>query len=117
MATDHRLFVDAPLEPSQTVVLPEQSSHYLTRVLRLRAGAAVTVFNGDGNNYAAQLLEADKSAATLKVINSNPGPNATPRLHLALALLKGDKLDFALQKTTELDVTSIWLTRTNRCDS
>lgn len=116
MATDHRLFVDAPLEPSNTIVLPEQASHYLTRVLRLRAGAAVTLFNGDGNNYAAVLLSADKSAAELEIKTASPGPNATPKLHLAIALLKGDKLDFALQKVTELDVTSIWLTRTNRCE-
>ena len=116
MATDHRLFVDAPLELSQAIVLPQQASHYLTRVLRLRPGAQVTLFNGDGNNYAADLLSADKNTAELKVKASNPGPNATPRLHLALALLKGDKLDFALQKATELDVTTIWLTQTNRCE-
>lgn len=116
MATDHRLFVDAPLEPAETVVLPEQASHYLTRVLRLRAGAVVTLFNGDGNNYAADILDADKKAAELAVKSSSPGPNVTPKLHLACALLKGDKLDFALQKATELDVSTIWLTRTSRCE-
>jgi len=92
MATNHRLFVDSELETAQTVVVGEQASHYLTRVLRLRTGATVTLFNGDGYNYRADLLSATKNA------------------------LKGDKLDFALQKATELDVTNIWLTQTNRCE-
>jgi len=116
MATNHRLFVDSELETAQTVVVGEQASHYLTRVLRLRTGATVTLFNGDGYNYRADLLSATKNAAELEVKSASPGPDAKPRLHLALALLKGDKLDFALQKATELDVTNIWLTQTNRCE-
>jgi len=116
MPTDHRLFVDEPLKCSQTLVLPTQASHYLTRVLRLKPGVTVTLFNGDGANYAAELLTADKKAAELKVTGSSPGPNATPKLHLAAALLKGDKLDLVLQKATELDVTNIWLTQSKRCE-
>jgi 16S rRNA (uracil1498-N3)-methyltransferase len=126
MPTNHRLFVDAPLgelfyqdkreAPTATLTLPSEASHYLTRVLRLRAGAEVMLFNGDGNNYAAKLTHADKRSAELELLSASAGPNASPKLHLAVALLKGDKLDFVLQKATELDVSSIWLTRTARCE-
>ncbi len=116
MATTHRLFVDAPLHSTQTVRLPEEASHYLVRVLRLRVGARVTLFNGNGNNYAAELLSADRKSAELLVIEESVGPGRAPELNLAVALLKGDKLDFAVQKATELDVTNIWLTETSRCE-
>ena len=116
MATNHRLFVDTELAHSKVVVLDEKASHYLSRVLRLRDGATVTLFNGDGNNYTAGLLKPDKKAAELSVTHVAPGIDSTPRLHLATALLKGDKLDLVLQKATELDVTNIWLTHTSRCE-
>lgn len=122
MPTNHRLFVDASLSELVTegadpaLKLPSDASHYLTRVLRLRSGAEVTLFNGDGRNYTATLTQADKRSAELQIHSASEGPNASPKLHLAVALLKGDKLDFVLQKATELDVSSIWLTRTARCE-
>lgn len=116
MTTNHRLFVDAPLANDRTLSLPAEASHYLARVLRLRAGAVVTLFNGDGNNYAAELLSADKKSSELRVLSERPGPHSQPNLNLAIALLKGDKLDLALQKATELDVDTVWLTKTARCE-
>ena len=97
MTTNHRLFVDAPLASDRSIYLPPDASHYLARVLRLRAGANVTLFNGNGNNYTAELLNADKKSAELRVLDEHPGPQSQPRLNLAIALLKGDKLDLALQ--------------------
>ena len=116
MATNHRLFVETPLAPDQSIELPDDASHYLTRVLRLRPGATVTVFNGDGNNYTAQLASAEKKSARLDITTASSTVQDAPSLNLSVALLKGDKLDYALQKATELDVAQIWLTQTNRCE-
>lgn len=116
MAANHRLFVDQKLASGELLTVTDQASHYLTRVLRLQAGAAITVFNGDGNNYQAELVHADKRTAQLQIHGSEPGPRATPQLHLAIALLKGDKLDYALQKATELDVTKVWLVNAKRSE-
>ena len=116
MASKHRLYVDQPLVPHQQLTLDAAASHYLTRVLRLRTEATLELFNGDGQNYSATLLDSNKSAAVVEVCEGSPGPHASPKLHLALALLKGDRLDFALQKATELDVASIYLTHTRRSE-
>lgn len=116
MTTRHRLFVDQPLEAGSRITLDAQASHYLARVLRLRTGANVELFNGDGANYAASLLDANKTAASLTISTRTEKPASTPKLHLALAVLKGDKLDYALQKATELDVTSVWLMTTQRSE-
>lgn len=114
MATRHRLFVEQPLTRASSIVLNADASHYLSRVLRLREGAAVELFNGDGYNYAATLTDGNKAAAKLDIANRTARPVATPKLHLAIGLLKGDKLDYALQKATELDVASVHLVTTER---
>ena len=116
MASNHRLFVEQPLEADSSITLDKDSSHYLARVLRLREGASIELFNGDGFNYAAHLLDANKASATLKISTKTHKPAASPKLHLALAVLKGDKLDYALQKATELDVASVWLMTTERSE-
>jgi len=116
MASRHRLFVDQPLNPHSGIVLDADASHYLTRVLRLRLGAQVELFNGDGYNYASTLKDADKSAAVLLITERSARPAANPKLHLAIGLLKGDKLDYALQKATELDVATVYLLTTERSE-
>lgn len=120
MATNHRLFVDQPLsfqagEPA-SIILSSDSSHYLARVLRLQNGAEITLFNGDGNNYGARLTNADKRAAELQIVSQQTEAREAPNLYLAIALLKGDKLDYALQKATELDVNGVWLLQTQRSE-
>lgn len=116
MASRHRLFVAQELKPDSEIVLDAPASHYLARVLRLRAGADVELFNGDGYNYTSTLIDANKNAATLSVSNRTANPGATPKLHLAIALLKGDRLDYALQKATELDVAKVYLLTTERSE-
>ena len=116
MATDRRVFVDARLAIGEVVALPPDTSHYLSRVLRLRAGDRVTLFDGSGDNFSAEILSADKKSAELKIVDSHPGPSSSPDLNLAISLLKGDKLDYALQKATELDAATIWLVQTERCE-
>lgn len=116
MASRHRLFVAQELKPDSEIVLDTPASHYLARVLRLRAGADVELFNGDGYNYTSTLIDANKNAATLSVSNRTANPGATPKLHLAIALLKGDRLDYALQKATELDVAKVYLLTTERSE-
>lgn len=116
MASHHRLFVEQPLAADSIVTLDKDASHYLARVLRLRAGAAIELFNGDGYNYTASLTDANKTSATLAISTKTHRPAASPKLHLAIAVLKGDKLDYALQKATELDVASVWLMTTERSE-
>ena len=54
----HRLFVDAELGPQSTVELPEAAAHHAARVLRLRDGDAVVLFDGRGGEYEARLVHA-----------------------------------------------------------
>ncbi len=111
-----RLLLDTGLEAGMVADLPPAAAHYLTRVLRLRSGDAVHVFDGRGSTFKARLASAGRHwQLELQSLHSVEAPYRC-RLHLAQSLIKGEKLDFALQKATELGVTDIWLLHTERTE-
>lgn len=104
-----RLFVDRPLAPDAELPLPSAASEHATRVLRLRAGDALVLFNGDGHDYSAQLLDAARGGARVRI--TARGAPAAAESPLALTLVqgiaRGEKMDWILQKATELGVACI----------
>jgi 16S rRNA (uracil1498-N3)-methyltransferase len=113
----HRLFVAASLASGLSLTLDPDRSHYLCRVLRQRRGDTVLLFAGDGAAYEAQVLSADPRACEVTV-GTCLAIEAAPllRLHLGQAMIKGERLDWVLQKATELAVTYIWLLQTERTE-
>lgn len=103
-----RIYVDLPLAAGAQVNLPAAQSQHLTLVLRLAAGAPVTLFNGDGHDYPGHLLDAHRTrtAVTCKVV-SDEEPAPALRIHLGLGISKGERMDFALQKAVELGVNRV----------
>ena len=103
-----RIFADLEIRSGEPLLLPAAQSTHLLRVLRLRAGAALTIFNGRGGEYAAELLGAAKSGAQLQIGAHDPVERESP---LALTLLqgvaRGERMDFIVQKATELGVQRI----------
>ena len=65
-----RCHVDGPLAPGAEVLLPEEVANHLLRVLRLSPGDACVLFNGDGHDYEARLLAADKRQARAQVLTA-----------------------------------------------
>ncbi len=115
---ERRLHVADRLIANTSLTLDPGRSHYLCRVLRQRRGDLVLLFCGDGDGYVAKIDNADPRACEVQVGSiavSEPMPRV--RLHLAQAMLKGDRLDFVLQKATELGATDIWLIDTERTEA
>jgi len=103
-----RLFINTTLSPNALISLDEKASHYLTNVLRLKSNAPLVVFNGDGNQYSATIEAIEKKAVTLRTKDCEAVNNESPlSIHLAIALSKGDRMDWIIQKATELGVTAI----------
>ncbi len=90
--------------------------HYLSRVLRVKAGDALEVFDGQGQVFAAQVKEVAEAALTLELKEPRPAPRA-PALTLIQGLPKGDKLELVLQKGTELGVAAFYPVVTARAVS
>lgn len=97
-------------------VLPHETAHYLTRVLRLRDGAALRVFDGSTRSEADATLEVDaEGRATLVAGAVEPGRVlGDTELTLVYALSKGDKVDAVVRDATELGATLVIIARTER---
>jgi 16S rRNA (uracil1498-N3)-methyltransferase len=104
--------------PGARLELPEHSAHHAREVLRLRAGDAVRVFDGSGNEFEAELQSVTRQAVVARLRGAVPArPESTLRLILALPPLKGDRMELVIQKATELGVAEIWPVVTARSDA
>jgi 16S rRNA (uracil1498-N3)-methyltransferase len=103
-----RLFVESAQLADDVVVLADEDHRYLTRVLRLGIGDAVTLFDGVSREALARIIRIGPRALELK-IEERRQVDAPPRPHVTLiqSLAKGDKLDLIVQKATELGVARI----------
>ncbi|WP_240126786.1 16S rRNA (uracil(1498)-N(3))-methyltransferase [Thermomonas alba] len=103
-----RCYVAQALAARSEITLPEDVAGHLVRVLRLQPGDACVLFNGDGHDYDARLLTAGKREARAEILAARPVANESPlRITLLQGIARGEKMDFILQKATELGVARI----------
>ncbi|MGK2926408.1 MAG: 16S rRNA (uracil(1498)-N(3))-methyltransferase [Lysobacterales bacterium] len=113
----HRIHTAQTLQPGAEIVLEERSSHYLGRVLRLAPGQAVVLFNGDGHDYAAEILSPARRGMALRVDSRLPGlPEPGLDITVAQAVSRGERMDQTLQKCTELGAAAFQLLDTERVE-
>ncbi len=111
-----RFFIDAPLSLGQHE-LPEAQAHYIGRVLRHAAGDAVQLFDGSGQEYLGALIEVGKKAVRVELREQLAGQAESPlRIHLGQGLSRGERMDWAIQKATELGVSEITPIVSERCE-
>src|SRR5262249_16030603 len=104
----HRFYAEPSQFASSAVLLDQDEAHHLARVLRLGEGARVFVFNGIGKEWECEVAHISKPEFELTLIKPLDDPVESPlRITLAQALIKGDKFDWVVQKTTELGFTRI----------
>jgi 16S rRNA (uracil1498-N3)-methyltransferase len=105
-----------------TVALSPDETRHLRDVLRVRGGEEVSVFDGEGREFACLVAEAGSrgrdAAAQLEVLRQvePPRPESALELTLGVALLKGEKFDLVIQKATELGVSRVVPLVTRRAD-
>ena len=109
----HRVKVNAL---ARVMPLDAQEAQHL-RVLRLRPGVQVRVFDGQGGEASATLIRLDEGGAMLELGEAVANDRETPQpITLAVALLKGDKLSDVVRAATELGVTTVQLLQTRHAD-
>ncbi len=103
-----RIYTDQALTPGQEIALEPTASRHLIQVLRLRPGANLELFNGNGCSYQARLELATKKHVKVQILSSSD-PESEPILdiHLYISISKGERMDLAIQKSVELGVGSI----------
>ena len=103
-----RFFVPSPLAVGREIALPPAAAHHAARVLRLERGDAVTLFDGEGGEYGAQIRAATSRAVAVVVTGHRAVERESPlEVTLVQALIAAEKMDYALQKAVELGARAI----------
>jgi 16S rRNA (uracil1498-N3)-methyltransferase len=103
-----RLFVDAELHPVSRLSLPVDAAHHAIRVLRLRDGDALVLFDGRGGEYEARLVVGGRGHVEAQTGQRRDLERESPlQATLVQAVSSGEKMDFTIQKAVELGVAAI----------
>ena len=112
-----RVHVDLPLRAGARVDLPEGAANHLVRVLRLQPGDGCVLFNGDGRDFPATLVAANKRGVEAELGAPRDVDVESPlRIALVQGIARGEKMDWILQKATELGVASVHPVQSDRSE-
>ena len=111
-----RFFIDVPLTVGNLCELPRATTRHALRALRMRQGEALTLFNGNGGEYAAKLVVAKEPNATADIIGFDPREAELPwPITVGQGLSSGDKMGWAVEKAVELGASAIQPLAMARC--
>ncbi|AAZ26272.1 16S rRNA (uracil(1498)-N(3))-methyltransferase [Colwellia psychrerythraea] len=112
-----RIFQQSQFALNETVPLSDDAFGHVVRVLRLKEGDTITLFNGEeAFQYTATLCNVSKKSADVKVTSQEENNSESPlNIHLGQGISRGDRMDFTLQKSVELGVNTITPLFTERC--
>lgn len=100
----------------QVLKLEKEVSNHLSRVLRLTLGDKVIVFNGDGSDYSADIIEIERNHVSVHIKDRYTVSVESPlSIHLYQGISRGDKMDLTLQKGVELGIKEFTPLLTERC--
>jgi 16S rRNA (uracil1498-N3)-methyltransferase len=98
-----RVYVDAELRSGAIVELPRETAQHVAKVLRARTGDQIVIFNGDGREYAGAIDSIRGSRVTAAVSEGEGVDRESPLgVTLVQCIPRGDRMDFIVQKATEL---------------
>jgi 16S rRNA (uracil1498-N3)-methyltransferase len=103
-----RVYVDTALTPGSLVELPRDTASHLAKVLRARSGDELVLFNGDGREFDGAIEAVRGSRVSASVGGGRPVDRESPlAITLVQSVPRGDRMDFVVQKATELGVARI----------
>jgi len=111
-----RLYLDTPLAANKIITISGEPLNYLANVLRLKVNAKLSVFNGQGGEFQATIGKLSKREAQLEIGDFQSNDYESPlNITLIQGISRGERMDFTLQKATELGVSRIIPIFTERC--
>jgi len=103
-----RLFCPPPLALGAELMLPPQAAHHAVRVLRLRVGDALTLFDGQGAEYGAEIARVAPRAVTVRLLERRAVERESPLgFTLVQGLIAAERMDYVVQKAVELGASAI----------
>lgn len=112
-----RIYIDVDLNENTVIDLPDASFQHLCKVLRLKSDHPLRVFNGKGGQYHATLCNVEKRSASIAISQFEPLSNESP-IHVTVGqtLSRGERMDYAIQKSVEAGVYAIQPLFSERCE-
>lgn len=112
-----RFFDPQPFAVGSPTDLGDNASHHISRVLRMRVDEELELFNGEGGEYRARIVAISKRAVTVLPLAHTRDDRCAPRnVTVALPMIKGERMDYAIQKATELGAGAFQLVHCERSD-
>ena len=112
-----RLYTPQPLPLEQTIELEAAARHYIGKVLRMQEKQQVILFNDTGEQVSAHITNSSKKLVSVFVNATLVGPQPSMlHTHLGQVMSRGERMDYAIQKATELGVNEITPLFSSRCE-
>ncbi|MCB1649468.1 MAG: 16S rRNA (uracil(1498)-N(3))-methyltransferase [Pseudomonadales bacterium] len=112
-----RIHTTHALAEGNTLPLNDDTAHYLGKVLRVRPGDTLSLFNAEHGEFLASIVSVDKKHVTVQLGERIPcAADPSLPIHLGLGLSRGERMDYAIQKATEAGVSGITPLLTQRCE-
>jgi 16S rRNA (uracil1498-N3)-methyltransferase len=103
-----RIYTTQPLSENSSITLDQAAAHYVVNVLRMREGRPLILFNGEGGEYEGTLATTSKKSAMVNLFKFTDVVVESPiETVLGVCLIKNDRMDWLMQKATELGVAKI----------
>jgi len=110
-----RIYLPGVLSAGQSTELDAQATVHLTKVLRLRVGDALVVFNGEGGEYEARVSAVERRSVSIQLGKALDRNVESPlKLVLVQGVSRGERMDYTVQKAVELGVNQIVPVNTER---
>lgn len=106
MSLKVRIYLDKKLNIGLDLILEKEDTHYLNNVMRLREGDNVFLFNSKDGEFKGEIVSFDKKKIKVRLNSKIENTNKPGKISLIFSLIKSSKLDYLIQKCTEIGVKS-----------
>mgnify|MGYP000314729661 CR=1 FL=1 len=111
------IYTDSALSEQEETQLNGQTAQHLVKVLRMKSGDKMRLFNNSGYFYSAHIVDATKKSVSVQVTEKELSTSeSTITTHLGQVMSRGDRMDYAIQKSTEMGVSEITPLMSERCE-
>ncbi|MFK5913365.1 MAG: 16S rRNA (uracil(1498)-N(3))-methyltransferase [Woeseiaceae bacterium] len=111
-----RIYLPLDLKEQRSFNLTDHAFQHAIKVLRMKENYQLNVFDGKGHEFLASLTQIEKKSASIEILHQiESAKESNLSIHLGLVISKGERMDFAIQKSVELGVTEITPLFSERC--
>ncbi|OED45778.1 16S rRNA (uracil(1498)-N(3))-methyltransferase [Endozoicomonas sp. (ex Bugula neritina AB1)] len=112
-----RIYSDQPLSAGASIELIDSAANYVGKVLRMKVGEPLVLFNGQGGAFQSTILVTSKKSVEVELNSFLEDDAESPlTIELGQTLSRGERMDYAIQKATEMGVTNITPLFSERCE-